>query len=239
MSECRHQANQHLRRQFGRVLRELGQELLAEDGLIAGVFLGNDQHLTAEALHELVKAKNPEIDISHVNRTLRLLCDLAVAQKLRIKDTVVYEHRHIENHHDHLVCVRCGKIVEFTDEEIERRQEDLARRHGFTPLMHKLEIRGVCPGCAAKTPPTRSLAACLVGEVVEVLEILGGRELKGRLGSLGLLRGTRVRVLGVDGPVTLDVRGSRLAVGRQQAAKIIVQHPKGDEGDKGENEDIT
>ncbi len=236
MNEVQHCANQHLRRQFGHVLRELGQELLPEDGLIASVFLSTDTHMTLEELHELVRQKHPEIDLSHVNRTMRLLCDLAIAQKLRIKDRAVYEHLHLDNHHDHFVCVRCGCITEFVDPTIEARQEELARLNGFTPLMHKMEIRGICAKCAGNIPATRALATCLVGELVEIVEVLGGRQMKERLGSMGLLRGTKARVLSADGPITLDVRGSRLAIGRQQAAKIIIRHPG--ENDE-QSQDIT
>jgi Fur family ferric uptake transcriptional regulator len=164
-----------------------------------------------------------EIDIPHIRRAMRLLCELGVAQHVSLDGVGLYEHLHLDNHHDHLVCVRCGRILEFMEVTIESAQEDVCRRHGFVPLMHKLEIRGVCSDCAESMPPTRSLASCLAGERVEIAEVLGGRGIRQRLTDMGLTRGTPVTVLTSEGPVTLDVRGGRLAVGRNEATRIIVR----------------
>jgi Fur family ferric uptake transcriptional regulator len=59
------------------------------------------------------------------------------------------------SHHDHLVCVRCGKVVEFVEATIEARQEAIARRHGFSIEDHSLVIYGVCPQCRTLTPEGR------------------------------------------------------------------------------------
>jgi len=223
MNAAAQQHNRALRAQFGRVVRDLKQELLPEDETIAAAFLGTERHVTEGELHALVN--DPAIDLSHVRRTLRMLCDLGIAQPIRLDGQTFYEHLHVDNHHDHLVCVRCGRIVEFLDAGIEARQRDTCQAHGFTPLMHKLEIRGVCRECARALPVTRALSSCLRGEVVEVSEVLGGQGIKHRLLALGLTRGTVVTVVGGDGPVVLDVRGSRLALGRGEAAKVIVRQP--------------
>ena len=53
------------------------------------------------------------------------------------------------SHHDHLRCERCGKIIEFHDRTIEKAQEAIFDRYGFTPLGHRMELIGLCPGCAA------------------------------------------------------------------------------------------
>jgi Fur family ferric uptake transcriptional regulator len=160
-----------------------------------------------------------------------MLCDLGIAQPIRLDGQVYYEHLHLDNHHDHLVCVRCGSIVEFMDPGIEALQRDACQTQGFTPLMHKLEIRGVCRECAAALPVTRSLSACMRGETVEVAEVLGGHALKHRLLAMGLTRGTAVTLLCGDGPVVLDVRGTRTALGRGEAAKVIVRKVVADGGE--------
>lgn len=223
MSASSQQHSQGLRAQFARVVRDLKQELIPEDDAIAAAFLKVERHVTEQELHALVG--DPAIDLSHVRRTLRMLCDLGIAQPIRLDGQTTYEHLHLHSHHDHLICVRCGRIVEFFDADIEARQRDTCKAHGFTPLMHKLEIRGVCDDCARALPVTRSLSSCLRGEAVEISEVLGGQGIKHRLLALGLTPGTVVSILGGDGPVVLGVRGARIALGRGEAAKVIVRQP--------------
>lgn len=223
------QSNRLLRTHFSRVVRDLKQELVPEDETIVDAFLNADRHVTEQELQDLVG--DPAIDLSHVRRALRLLCDLGIAQPIRLDGQVYYEHLHLDNHHDHLVCVRCGSIVEFVDPGIEALQRESCQAFGFTPLMHKLEIRGVCRACAAALPATRSLSVCLRGETVEVVEVLGGQALKHRLQAMGLTRGTVLTVLGGAGPVVLDLRGTRTALGRNEAAKVIVRQRPPQGGD--------
>ncbi len=213
--------NRRLQEQLRRVLADLRQALLPEDEAVVEAFLHAPHHLSDETLLERLPPSG--VDLSQVKRVLRQLCELGIAQQVRLGGKTVYEHLHLESHHDHLVCVRCGKIVEFYEESIEQRQQDICRRHGFTPLMHKLELRGICQECTAATPATRPLSACLPGEQVVVAEILGGQALRRRLLDLGLPPGTPLRVINAEGPVTVEVRGSRVAFGHNEAAKIIVK----------------
>lgn len=220
----RGEKNRRLKDQFLEVLENLGQELLPEDTAVVEAFLHAPHHVDEQDI--LARIEMAGIDLSHVKRTMRMLCDLGIAQRVRLGDKTVYEHLHLESHHDHLVCVRCGRIVEFVDDEIENRQRAIAARHGFTPLMHKMELRGLCHDCGEATPATRALASCLPGEWVVVAEVLGGCTLRRRLLDLGLPPGTRVRIISSEGPVAIEVRGSRLALGRNEAAKIIVRKPE-------------
>lgn len=219
----RDERNRILRDHFAEVLRTLGQELVPEDAIIADAFLNAEQHVTELDLKERIA--RPHIDLSHIRRTLRMLCELGIAQRIHLDGVTYYEHLHLDSHHDHLICVRCGRIIEFLDEDVEMGQRRICSEHGFTPLMHKLEIRGVCQACAAKIPATRSLASCLRGERVVIEDILGGQGIKHRLLALGLVPGTEVTLMSGNGPVTLEVRGSRIALGRNEAAKIIVKCP--------------
>ncbi|NLF16196.1 MAG: Fur family transcriptional regulator [Lentisphaerae bacterium] len=230
MSAASQQHNRSLREQFARVVRDLKQELLPEDEAVIAAFLSAERHVTETELQALVG--DAAIDTSQVRRTLRMLCDLGIAQAVRLDGQTTYEHLHLDHHHDHLICVRCGRIVEFLDEDIETRQRDTCLAHGFTPLMHRLEIRGVCQDCARALPVTRALSSCLRGEVVEIGDVVGGHGLRQRLLALGLTRGATVTLIGNDGPVVLDVRGSRLALGRGEAARIIVRQPQSSEHGK-------
>jgi len=111
-------------------------------------FLKTEKHLTADELHRLVKKKNPAIGIATVYRTLKLLCECGLGSELRLGDgSVRYEHLYGHEHHDHLVCIKCGEFTEVIDPEIERLQERLAGREGFTIQGHKLIMYGVCRKC--------------------------------------------------------------------------------------------
>jgi Fur family ferric uptake transcriptional regulator len=216
----RNERNQQLSDQFFKVLQQLEQELVVEDEKVVNAFFETDDHLSEVDLHHVLSKDG--IAMANVRRTLRLLCDLGVAQRIRLDGQTVYEHRHLDDHHDHLVCVRCGGIVEFVDDTLEASQRKMCLKMGFTPLMHKLEVRGICRQCATDMPGTRKLGSCLKGEEVVVVEVLGGDALKRRLLDLGLVRGTPLTVLSAAGTITLGVRGSRVALGHGEAAKVIV-----------------
>ncbi len=113
---------------------------------ILDVFLSAKRHITSEELHARVREKYPGVGYTTVYRTMRLLCDAGLAAERHFDDGVTrYEIGH--EHHDHLVCVRCGKIVEFECSMIESAQERIAKEYGFRPLRHRHELYGHCPDC--------------------------------------------------------------------------------------------
>ena len=113
---------------------------------ILEVFLEVEGHITGEDLHQRVKDRHPGIGYTTVYRTMKLLCDAGLASERHFDDGVTrYEVEH--EHHDHLVCVRCGKIVEFECSMIESAQDDIVKRYGFRLLRHRHELYGHCPGC--------------------------------------------------------------------------------------------
>ncbi len=223
-STIRQSKNAYLKEQFQKALTDTGYELLPEDEVIAEAFLNTEEHVSLEDLVEMVKDQCPEIDTTFARRTMRLLCDLGIAQQVRLNDRMVYEHLHLSLHHDHMICVRCGKIEEFKSSLIEQAQRDECKAKGIKPLMHKLEIRGICQACSAESPATRPLSSCLGGERVQVDHVLGGHGMRQRLMAMGLVSGTPMRVLSNQGPVTVEIRNSRVALGRGQASRVIVKN---------------
>ena len=78
------------------------------------------------------------------------MCESGIARELRFEDGVSrYELKYGHEHHDHMVCVVCGKVIEFSDERIERLQRAICRKHRFSPIEHRLGIRGICRECSA------------------------------------------------------------------------------------------
>ena len=113
---------------------------------ILDVFLEVKAHITSEDLYQKVREGHPNIGFTTVYRTMKLLCDAGLAHERHFEDGVTrYEVEH--EHHDHLVCMRCGKIVEFECSMIEAAQEDIVKVHGFRLLRHRHELYGHCPDC--------------------------------------------------------------------------------------------
>jgi Fur family ferric uptake transcriptional regulator len=112
---------------------------------ILGIFLGVKGHITGEELYQRVREKYPHIGYTTVYRTMKLLCEAGLAHESNFDGTTRYEIAH--EHHDHLVCVRCGKIVEFECDLIESAQERIAKQYGFRILRHRHELYGHCPDC--------------------------------------------------------------------------------------------
>ncbi len=115
--------------------------------LILGVFLEARRHVTSEDLYLTVREQHPNIGYTTVYRTMKLLVEAGLATERHFDDGITrYEIEH--EHHDHLVCIRCGKIVEFECEMIESAQNDIAKRYGFKILRHRHELYGHCADCA-------------------------------------------------------------------------------------------
>ncbi len=70
-----------------------------------------------------------------------------VKEAVRCRGHFTYEHIYGHQHHDHLVCVKCGRVYEFRNEEIERLQDEVCKKFNFQPLEHRLGIRGICAEC--------------------------------------------------------------------------------------------
>ncbi len=118
---------------------------------ILDVFLRTQGHVTAEQLYDRIKRVDPSIGFTTVYRTLRLFCTCGLAQERNFgHGPTRYENAYTRHHHDHLVCVKCGKIIEFENEPIERIQKDVAEIHRFELLDHRHELYGHCEDC--RTP---------------------------------------------------------------------------------------
>jgi Fur family ferric uptake transcriptional regulator len=127
-------------------------------------------------------------------------------------------------HHDHLICVRCGMILEFYSPEMETLQTAVSNERGFHALQHRMEIYGLCFRCSRKREPTVPLTLATPGEKVRIIGVMGGTGIEGRLRSMGLGRGVEVEVIKTSGPGPLIVASgeSRIALGFGMAEKILV-----------------
>jgi Fur family ferric uptake transcriptional regulator len=107
------------------------------------------QHVTVEELYEKIKTHHPRIGYATIYRTLKLFKESGLAFERNFGDgRTRYEPVKFEGeHHDHLICVGCGKIIEFANSQIESCSHQVARLNGFEVLNHKLELYGYCSSC--------------------------------------------------------------------------------------------
>ncbi|NQT46973.1 MAG: transcriptional repressor [Candidatus Omnitrophica bacterium] len=129
-------------------LRERNLKLTSQREDILKVFLKIDKHLSVEELYDIVKKKNPRIGQATVFRTLKLLREAGFAGEVNLGDRCIrYEYKYGHKHHDHLICIECGRCIEVVDPKIEELQQILCKREGFSPQKHKMEIFGLCKAC--------------------------------------------------------------------------------------------
>ncbi|TIH15860.1 transcriptional repressor [Marinifilum sp. JC120] len=129
-------------------LAQNGLSMTPQRKVIVETFLETEGHFSAEDLLRLVQKRVPEVGQATVYRTLKLLVDSGLAESLDFGCGVaLYEHSYGHQHHDHLVCTKCQKKVEVVDEDIERRQEILARKNGYVLTHHRMLLFGLCPEC--------------------------------------------------------------------------------------------
>lgn len=135
---------EHLER-FRTYLAEQGLRLTLQRRAIAEVFFAGDKHLSLGEILDLTKEKRGGIGYATVYRTMRLLADAGFASEHKFGEAQTrYEPAVDGEHHDHLICLDCGRILEFEDPEIESAQERAARSRGFEVVSHKHEIYVHC-----------------------------------------------------------------------------------------------
>lgn len=118
---------------------------------ILDIFLSTERHLSCDELYDIVKKKDPTIGYTTVYRAMKLFSESGLCGEIDFGDGVVrYEHKYGHQHHDHLICARCGSFIEVSDPKIEMLQDAMAKKHKFTPTRHKLEIFGLCRKCLRK-----------------------------------------------------------------------------------------
>lgn len=137
--------------EFARFIEEKGLKSTTQRDEIVNAFFNLKGHVSIEELHHEVQKKNQKIGYTTVYRTLKLLTESGLAHEREFGDGQArYEPVTTEEHHDHLICLKCGAIMEFENKKIEKLQEDVAKEHGFEVKHHKLELYGYCKKCVIR-----------------------------------------------------------------------------------------
>ena len=136
------------REQFAGYLRQQGLRLTHERLALFEEIYRQHGHLDADALLAAARERGHEVSRATVYRTLELLVRSGLVRKQRVGSRgQLFEHVHPGQQHDHLVCSRCGHVVEFVSPGITALQAEICRAHGFSPDHHQLQILGLCNGC--------------------------------------------------------------------------------------------
>jgi Fur family ferric uptake transcriptional regulator len=134
------------------VLKNKGMKYTEQRAIILQILSNIDDHLNAEEVLDIVKEKYPDqkIGIATIYRTLNFLEEVNLISSISFgKEGKKYEGN-VAKHHDHIICTLCGKIVEFLDDEIENKQEEIALQNGFKITDHTMQIFGLCSDCQNK-----------------------------------------------------------------------------------------
>jgi Fur family ferric uptake transcriptional regulator len=117
------------------------------------LYNNDDEHFTPENLYLYIKEKYPKLNvgIATIYRTLNLLEESNIATSISFGSAGKKFELGNKPHHDHLICKNCGLIVEFQDEQIEKKQEEIAYKNGFKMTGHMMQLYGICEKCQSKT----------------------------------------------------------------------------------------
>lgn len=132
---------------FKRLIREMGIKVTEQRLAILEALTDGRAHVTAQEVYERIHDAHPEIGFATVYRFLRKLSDLNFVTEVRMGGLPARYELTPRDHHDHLTCVRCAKIVEFENPQIEKIQEQVAQQNGFLLTHHVLELYGLCKSC--------------------------------------------------------------------------------------------
>ncbi len=111
------------------------------------------KHFTADDLLDRFRRKRQAVSRATLYRTLNHLVECGLVRKLDLgQREAMYESVREREHHEHMICLACGKVIEFADEEMERLQEEACRSHRFYPVRHFLQVLGYCRDCRFRAP---------------------------------------------------------------------------------------
>ncbi len=131
-------------------LGQKGLKSTRQRDLIVEEFFKKHQHLTVEELWNRVRKADPKVGYATVYRTLKLLTESGLALKREFGGGQSRFEHITDHHHDHLICMGCGEIIEFENDQIEHLQDQVCKKNKFRLVQHKMELYGYCEKCDKK-----------------------------------------------------------------------------------------
>ena len=140
--------------QFIQLLKEKGLKVTRQRLLVLeAIATCPEEHLTVEEIYDLVKFSYPEIGLAIVYRTIQLLNELRLIDRINFDDGFVrYEMGNThgggkKHHHHHLICMKCGRVISFQDDLLEELEEKITATAGFRIVDHEVKLYGYCVEC--------------------------------------------------------------------------------------------
>jgi len=217
------------KQQFKKLFKQEHIDNFEDRFKVLEAFLQTEKHVSVNELVARLDHNGWRLEPEFVKETLKLMCRFGFAHKSRFDNgMVLYEHRHLGQHHDHMICTKCRKILEFEEEQIEQLQIKIAARHGFHLLQHKMEIYGICNDCIGERIQLMPLTLAKPGECLVIKEISGGSGAKMRLLTMGLRTDDKIEVItnNSQGQLAIAADLKRYVLGRGLAEKIMVEQDK-------------
>jgi Fur family transcriptional regulator, ferric uptake regulator len=144
---------------FRKYLERRGLKLTSERQALFDELFARHEHMEADELLVRLRTKHKKISRATIYRTLDLLVDSGIVGRVRIGDTGYrYERLRAGEHHDHLICNECGRVIEFFEPAIESLQDEVCERYGFLALSHSHQLRGICRQCRPRAARNQAKA---------------------------------------------------------------------------------
>ena len=142
-------SNEEIIEELKKIVKQKGLKYTDQREIVLSVLLNAEDHLTAEEVYNEIKKEHTDsnIGIATVYRALSFLEEVDLITSIAFgTDGKKYESN-AKSHHDHLICTQCGKIIEFMDDEIEKRQDKIAKKNKFKITSHSMQLYGTCETC--------------------------------------------------------------------------------------------
>ena len=141
--------NEEIIDELKKIVKQKGLKYTEQREIVLSILLHAKEHLTAEEVYNEIKKEHKEskLGIATVYRSLSFLEEVDLITSITFgTDGKKYESNS-KSHHDHLICTECGKIIEFIDDEIEKRQDKIAKINKFKITSHSMQLYGTCEAC--------------------------------------------------------------------------------------------
>ncbi|MFA5354696.1 MAG: transcriptional repressor [Thermodesulfovibrionales bacterium] len=137
------------RKRFKEYLLTKGLKLTRERDEVLREVLAMEKHFDPEELFQRLRQKGSKVSRASVYRTIPLLVECGFIEQVeRVDRHAHYEKVSKDRHHDHMICMNCGKVIEFFSPTLEMLQDEICQREGFRGVRHSLEIFGHCTDCS-------------------------------------------------------------------------------------------
>jgi len=137
-----------VKEQFKDFIKKKGLKFTSQREAVLEEILDTKGHFEIEDMVKKIKDKDIPVSRATVYRTLNILKEMGlITEVIKYSNKTIYEVS-LKQHHDHLICKKCGQIIEFSEEEIEKLQDKICEEYGFKPETHRLEIFGTCKNCS-------------------------------------------------------------------------------------------